>query len=34
VKFFIQYLGKHSLAAFAWYRLALAGVAAVWIWRA
>ena len=34
VKFFIQYLGKHSLAAFAWYRLALAGAAAVWIWRA
>jgi len=33
VKFFIQYLGKHSLAAFAWYRLALAGVAAIWIWR-
>jgi len=34
VKFFIQYLAKHSLAAFAWYRLALAGVAAIWLWRA
>ena len=33
VKFFIQYLGKHSLDAFAWYRLALAGVAAVWLLR-
>ena len=31
VKFFIQYLGKHSLAAFAWYRLALAAVAAIWL---
>jgi len=34
VRFFIRYVGKHSLAAFAWYRLALAGAAAVWIWRA
>jgi len=34
VKFFIQYLGRHSLAAFAWYRIALAAVAVVWIWRA
>jgi undecaprenyl-diphosphatase len=34
VKFFIQYVGKHSLAAFAWYRLALAGAAAIWLWRA
>ena len=33
VKFFIQYLGKHSLAAFAWYRLELAGAAGIWILR-
>jgi undecaprenyl-diphosphatase len=33
VKYFIQYLAKHSLAAFAWYRFALAGVAAVWLLR-
>jgi undecaprenyl-diphosphatase len=31
VKYFIQYLGRHSLDLFAWYRLALAGVAAVWL---
>ena len=34
VRFFIQYLAKHSLDAFAWYRLALAGAAAAWMWRA
>jgi undecaprenyl-diphosphatase len=33
VKYFIQYLSRHSLDVFAWYRLALAGVAAVWILR-
>ena len=33
VRFFIQYLGRHSLAAFAWYRLALAGAAAIWLLR-
>ena len=33
VKYFIQYLGRHSLDAFAWYRIALASVAAVWLWR-
>jgi undecaprenyl-diphosphatase len=32
VKYFIRYLGRHSLDAFAWYRLALAGAAAVWIY--
>jgi undecaprenyl-diphosphatase len=33
VKYFIQYLGRHSLDVFAWYRLALAAVALVWLWR-
>lgn len=32
VKYFIQYLGRHSLDVFAWYRLALAAVAAVWLY--
>ena len=30
VKYFIQYLGRHSLDLFAWWRLALAAVAAGW----
>jgi undecaprenyl-diphosphatase len=30
VRFFIRYVGRHSLAAFAWYRLALAAAALVW----
>jgi undecaprenyl-diphosphatase len=34
VKYFIRYLGNHSLAVFAWYRLALAGATAIWLWRA
>jgi undecaprenyl pyrophosphate phosphatase UppP len=34
VKYFISYLGRHSLAVFAWYRLALAAAVAVWLWRA
>ncbi len=34
VKYFIRYLGNHSLAAFAWYRLALAGTVVIWLWRA
>jgi undecaprenyl-diphosphatase len=33
VKYFIRYLANHSLDVFAWYRLALAGVAAVWLLR-
>jgi len=33
VKYFIRYLGNHSLDAFAWYRLALAGAVAVWLLR-
>jgi len=32
VKYFIRYLGDHSLAAFAWYRLVLAGATAVWLY--
>lgn len=31
VKYFIRYLAHHSLDVFAWYRLALAGAAMVWI---
>jgi undecaprenyl-diphosphatase len=34
VKFFIRYLGNHSLAVFAWYRLALAAAVAIWLFRA
>jgi len=30
VRFFIRYVGRHSLAVFAWYRLALAGAVLVW----
>jgi undecaprenyl-diphosphatase len=33
VKYFIRYLGNHSLAVFAWYRLALAAVTVLWLWR-
>ncbi len=34
VKYFIRYLGNHSLAAFAWYRLALSATVVIWLWRA
>ncbi|HMB81771.1 MAG TPA: undecaprenyl-diphosphatase UppP [Vicinamibacterales bacterium] len=34
VKYFIRYLGDHSLAVFGWYRLALAATVVVWLWRA
>jgi len=34
VKYFIRYLGNHSLAVFAWYRLALAAAVAIWLFRA
>jgi undecaprenyl-diphosphatase len=30
VRFFIRYVGRHSLAAFAWYRLALAAAVLAW----
>ncbi len=30
VRFFIRYVGRHSLAVFAWYRLALAGAVLAW----
>jgi undecaprenyl-diphosphatase len=32
VKYFIRYLGNHSLAVFAWYRIALASTVAVWLY--
>jgi undecaprenyl-diphosphatase len=31
IRFFVQYLGRHSLDAFAWYRLALAASVGVWL---
>jgi len=31
VKYFLRYLAGHSLAAFAWYRLALAAVTVAWL---
>jgi undecaprenyl-diphosphatase len=31
VSSFIRFLGRHSLDVFAWYRVALAGVAAIWL---
>jgi undecaprenyl-diphosphatase len=34
VKYFIRYLGDHSLDTFAWYRIALAATVAIWLWRA
>ena len=30
IRFFMRYLGSHSLAVFAWYRLALAGTVVAW----
>ena len=30
VRFFMRYLGSHSLAVFAWYRLALAATVVIW----
>jgi undecaprenyl-diphosphatase len=33
VKYFIHYLGTHSLEVFAWYRLALAATVVVWLVR-
>lgn len=33
VKYFIRYVATHSLDVFAWYRLALAGAALVWMLR-
>jgi undecaprenyl-diphosphatase len=31
IRFFVRYLGRHSLDAFAWYRLALAAAVVVWL---
>ncbi len=33
VKYLIQYLGRHSLRPFGWYRLALAAAVVVWVLR-
>ncbi len=32
IKYFLRYLASHSLAAFAYYRFALAAVTVVWLW--
>ena len=34
VKYFMRYLGNHSIVVFGWYRLALAAATAIWLWRA
>ena len=31
IKYFLKYLVNHTLAPFAWYRIALAAVTAVWL---
>ena len=31
IRYLLKYLVSHSLAPFAWYRIALAAVAAVWL---
>jgi undecaprenyl-diphosphatase len=31
IKYFLKYLVGHSLAPFAWYRIALAAVTAIWL---
>jgi undecaprenyl-diphosphatase len=31
IRFFIRYLGRHSLAVFAWYRLAIALAVVIWL---
>ncbi len=33
VKYFIQYLARHPVDVFVWYRLALAAAVVVWLWR-
>ena len=33
VKWLVSYLGRHGVAAFGWYRVVLAGVFVIMIWR-
>ena len=33
VKWLVSYLGRHGVAAFGWYRLVLAAVFVIMIWR-
>jgi undecaprenyl-diphosphatase len=33
IKYFLRYLARHRLDVFAWYRLALAALTVVWLWR-
>jgi undecaprenyl-diphosphatase len=32
VKYFLRFLASHRLDVFAWYRIALAATAVVWLW--
>jgi undecaprenyl-diphosphatase len=34
IAYFVRYLARHSLAVFAWYRLALAAAVVIWLWQA
>ena len=33
IKYFLRFLARHRLDLFAWYRLALAALTVVWLWR-
>jgi undecaprenyl-diphosphatase len=33
IKYFLRFLARHRLDGFAWYRLALAALTVVWLWR-
>jgi undecaprenyl-diphosphatase len=33
IKYFLRFLARHRLDPFAWYRLALAAITVVWLWR-
>jgi undecaprenyl-diphosphatase len=33
IKYFLRFLARHRLDVFAWYRLALAAITVVWLWR-
>jgi len=33
IKYFLRFLARHRLDVFAWYRLALAALTVVWLWR-
>ena len=33
IKYFLRFLARHRLDVFAWYRIALAVLTVVWLWR-